>query len=128
VAVDEAGRDDVTLGVDLVGTPLTNPSDGGDAAPSHTDVGAMARTNRRRRHRCGSPIVLPIGDHVGPTAAPPPSTDRRTATQQVVLHRSAPDHVEPAPNRSCAARPMTDRRHRSTCAVGFRNWFRQTPV
>ena len=66
VAVDEAGRDDVALGVDLVGAPLADPADGGDAAPPHADVGPIARQSR-------TVDDVTVADH------------------QVVLHRSAPN-------------------------------------
>ena len=66
VAVDEAGRDDVPFGVDLVGAPFADPPDGGDAAPPHADVGPIARQPR-------------------------PVDDVTVADHQVVLHRSAPN-------------------------------------
>ena len=39
--LDEAGRHEFALGIDLLGASFTDPADGGDAAVLHADVGAV---------------------------------------------------------------------------------------
>ncbi len=46
VAVDEAGRHHVALGVDLAPAPLPDPADEGDAVADHADVGAERAQSR----------------------------------------------------------------------------------
>ncbi len=46
VAVDEAGRDDEAVGVDLTLALLVDPADGGDGAAVDADIGAIARQPR----------------------------------------------------------------------------------
>ncbi len=51
VPVDEARRDDVTLGVDLVSAALTDASDGSDGVTDDTHVGPVCRCTRTVDHR-----------------------------------------------------------------------------
>ncbi len=61
VAVDEPGRHDVALGVDLPVAPLADPAHPGDHAVDDPDVAAIASRSRSRRPpgRCGSPRRTP---------------------------------------------------------------------
>ena len=92
VAVDEAGRDDVALGVDLVGAPLADAADGGDAARGarRHRPGSGAAPSRRRRRRCGSP---------GRTAPFGPQACRETPTVPLVGGRGALPASRGAPPR-----------------------------
>jgi hypothetical protein len=74
VAVDEARRDDVPVGVDVLGTSFANAPDGGDAVADDADVGA-------------------IGVEAGPV------DDGAVADHEVIGHLSSP--VRACRVRSC---------------------------
>ena len=56
VAVDEAGRDDVALGVDLLATLVLDAADAGDSPVANPDVGSVRGESRTVDHR-------PVADH-----------------------------------------------------------------
>ena len=107
VAVDEAGRDHVAFGVDLVGAPFADAADGGDAAPPDADIGAIARQPR-------TVDDVTVADH------------------QVVLHGSAPRHVEEDPTVACppVGSWLRSPRERGTAMAGngMRGWAAVTGV
>ena len=108
VAVDEAGGDDVALGVDLVGAPLPDAADGGDAPVAHAHIGPVAALPRCRRPRCrcGSPGRRPRLTPPGSLArrAVPPC--RRSA---VILRRAERPRGCPGVGTRCEDRAEASR-------------------
>jgi hypothetical protein len=66
VAIDEAGRDDEALGVNLVVTRSADRADSNDAATAHRNVGPTPRLPRAVNH-CATPNH---DVHIGTSASP----------------------------------------------------------